>query len=55
MVTYEHPVSPEAGDLNAHCDECGRILTADASIARGTGPICARYQQAARLGSSDVA
>jgi hypothetical protein len=45
-VPPHSPAAPEVDDLNHHCTECGRTLTAEASIARGTGPVCALHQQA---------
>lgn len=45
-MTQERLAPPEPPDLDVHCRQCGRVLTAETSVARELGPVCARHRLA---------
>lgn len=43
IMAQEPSGPPEPNDLDVHCRVCGRTLTAEVSVARELGPVCARH------------
>lgn len=48
VVSLEIVTEAEHADLEHRCRRCRHVLTADRSVSRGTGPVCAKAEAVAR-------